>query len=119
MRVYVYTYGIYVDAIFSLMLSGWKKSPIPLFPIPLLTSALFRRSHTSHQNVDVEIWVAPEQSGSNDAFGERWMSKRWTELYLATAAGKGLTAIRRLSVFASSVADTSECCHRVRRKRHS
>lgn len=91
----------------------------PLFPIPLLTLSRYSIARTSHQNVDVEIWVAPEQSGSNDAFGERWMSKRWTELYLATAAGKGPTAIRRLSVFTSCVAGTSECCHRVRRKRHS
>lgn len=64
-----------------------------LFPIPLLTPALFRRLHTSHQNVDIEIWVAPEQSGSNDAFGKRWTSKRWTELYF----GAG---IRRLFIFA-------------------
>lgn len=76
-----------------------------LFPIPLLTPALFRRSHTSHQNVDVEIWIAPEQSASNDAFGKRWTGKRWTELYFGDwPSFVDFSFLRRVSLVHPNVA---------------
>lgn len=71
---------------------GKKTVLSPVIPILLLTPRVIPLlAYMSHQNVDVEIWVAPEQSESNDAFGERWVGKRWTGLHLATGKGRAFS----------------------------